>query len=313
MSQNEFATFFSCSFTWFKDDKEREKIFVFGLDGLKVRDIDRVVSRRHSFALFHSAGKNIYRDMKQLEFSCETQEDVDTWKAMFLRAGVYPESVVLEGNPSDDESFGHNLDPILERQVETIRNLVDSYIKIVTKKIKDQIPKIVTCFLINKTREFINGELLRSLLQEGEILMEESAEEARRREDLLRTYNSIKEALSIIGEVNMTTTYAPPPPPVKNDWKITPSVVSNNGRPYEASQSSVSNVQLKPSLPPPPGSLGNNNHVMNPILAGAAALKPTQFVPPRPKPNPAAFVSHNQILQPTKVPSRPAPTIPPRR
>jgi dynamin GTPase len=304
------------SFTWFKDDKEREKIFVFGLDGLKVRDIDRVVGRRHSFALFQTQGRNIYRDHKQLEFSCETQEDVDTWKAMFLRAGVYPESVGLEANPSDDGSFGHNLDPILERQVETIRNLVDSYIKIVTKKIKDQIPKIVTCFLINKTREFINGELLRSLLQEGEMLMEESPEESRRREELLRTYNSIREALKIIGEVNMTTTYVPPPPPVKNDWKPSPSV-TNNGRSFESSQSSVSNANFKPSLPPPPMSGGHMNNgnasSINAIAAAAAGLKPTQTVPPRPKPNPAAFVSHNNILQPTKVPSRPAPTIPPRR
>lgn len=52
-----------------------------------------------------------------MDFSCETQEDVDNWKAMFLRAGVYPESQALEVNPLDDGSFGSNLDPILERQV----------------------------------------------------------------------------------------------------------------------------------------------------------------------------------------------------
>ena len=258
--------------------------------------------------------------MKQVEFSCENQEDVDTWKAMFLRAGVYPESVGLEANPLDDGSFGHNLDPILERQVETIRNLVDSYIKIVTKKIKDQIPKIVTCFLINRTREFINGELLRCLLSEGEMLMEESPEEARRREDLLRTYNSVKEALNIIGEVNMSTTYVPPPPPVKNDWRPSPSSSVTNHSNSQGGSSSLSNNHFKPSLPPPPpmssgghmsSSSSNNHSTMTPVMAGG--LKPTQSVPPRPKPNPAAFVNHNTILQPTKVPSRPAPTIPPRR
>lgn len=31
------------------------------------------------------------QDYKQLELSCETQDDVDSWKASFLRAGVYPE------------------------------------------------------------------------------------------------------------------------------------------------------------------------------------------------------------------------------
>lgn len=31
------------------------------------------------------------QDYKQLELSCETQDEVDSWKASFLRAGVYPE------------------------------------------------------------------------------------------------------------------------------------------------------------------------------------------------------------------------------
>lgn len=32
-----------------------------------------------------------FQDFKQLELSCETTDDVDSWKASFLRAGVYPE------------------------------------------------------------------------------------------------------------------------------------------------------------------------------------------------------------------------------
>jgi hypothetical protein len=35
--------------------------------------------------------RNVYKEYKQLELSCESQEDVDSWKASFLRAGVYPE------------------------------------------------------------------------------------------------------------------------------------------------------------------------------------------------------------------------------
>ena len=35
--------------------------------------------------------RNVYKEFKQLECSCESQEDVDSWKASFLRAGVYPE------------------------------------------------------------------------------------------------------------------------------------------------------------------------------------------------------------------------------
>ena len=39
-----------------------------------------------------------------------------------------------------------SLDPQMERQVETIRNLVDSYLKIVSKTIKDLVPK--TCMFM---------------------------------------------------------------------------------------------------------------------------------------------------------------------
>ena len=41
------------------------------------------------------------------------------------------------------------LDPQMERQVETIRNLADSYIKIVSKTIRDLVPKTVMFFVIN--------------------------------------------------------------------------------------------------------------------------------------------------------------------
>lgn len=253
----------------------------------------------------------IFVFFKQIEFSCESTEDVDSWKAMFLRAGVYPESVSLDVNPLDDGSFGQNLDPILERQVETIRNLVDSYVRIETKKIKDQIPKIVTCMYINRLREFIRVDLLRCLIKDGEMLMEESPEEVRRREDLLRTYESLREALQIINEVNMTTTYVPPPPPLKNDWQPAPSIPSGNRHTMPGNSNSLTH-QAKPSIPPAPSTMGMTN---NSIPVHAAPIKPTQSVPPRPKPTPAAFVNHNSILQPTKapVPLRPAPTIPPRR
>lgn len=36
-----------------------------------------------------------------LELSCETLEDVDSWKASFLRAGVYPEKD--RPNKSDEQ------------------------------------------------------------------------------------------------------------------------------------------------------------------------------------------------------------------
>lgn len=49
-------------------------------------------------------------------------------------------------------------------------------------------------------------------------MMEESQEEAQKREEMLRMYHACKEALRIIGDVSMATVSTPVPPPVKNDW-----------------------------------------------------------------------------------------------
>ena len=49
----------------------------------------------------------ILLNRKQLELSCETQDDVDSWKASFLRAGVYPEksSEVMNGDGEVKHNF----------------------------------------------------------------------------------------------------------------------------------------------------------------------------------------------------------------
>lgn len=43
----------------------------------------------------------------------------------------------------------HSMDPQLERQVETIRNLVDSYMAIVNKTVRDLMPKTIMYLMIN--------------------------------------------------------------------------------------------------------------------------------------------------------------------
>lgn len=126
------------------------------------------MSRRHTFALFNPDNRNVYKDSKQLELSCESQEDVDSWKASFLRAGVYPERATSQGESSSNGEEGTNetgvssLDPQLERQVETIRNLVDSYMKIVTKTFRYVIWLFI-CFAYqysNRLREGNRNEIL---------------------------------------------------------------------------------------------------------------------------------------------------------
>ena len=39
-----------------------------------------------------SINRYVYKDREQLELSFQSEEDCESWKASFLRAGVYPES-----------------------------------------------------------------------------------------------------------------------------------------------------------------------------------------------------------------------------
>nr|XP_022919391.1 dynamin isoform X1 [Onthophagus taurus] len=272
------------SISWYKDEEERDKKYMLPLDGLKLRDIEQgFMSRRHMFALFNPEGRNVYKDYKQLELSCETLDEVDSWKASFLRAGVYPEKQTDTLNGEEGESYQNesgmssSIDPQLERQVETIRNLVDSYMRIVTKTTRDLVPKTIMMIIVNTVKNFIKGELLAHLYASGDqnTMMEESPEEAQKREEMLRMYHACKEALRIIGDVSMATVSTPVPPPVKNDWL----------------QSGLDNPRLSPPSPGGPrkaapsmgqvgttGSLGSSRVPPLPPTSG----RPAPAIPNRP-------------------------------
>ncbi|KAL7835103.1 hypothetical protein SRHO_G00293500 [Serrasalmus rhombeus] len=210
------------SLSWYKDDEEKEKKYMLQVDNLKLRDVEKsFMSSKHIFALFNTEQRNVYKDYRQLELACESQEEVDGWKASFLRAGVYPERVVSDTSEENgSDGFMHSMDPQLERQVETIRNLVDSYMGIVNKTIRDLMPKTIMHLMINNTKEFINAELLAQLYSCGDqnTLMEESAEQAQHRDEMLRMYHALKEALNIIGDISTTTVSTSLPPPVDDSW-----------------------------------------------------------------------------------------------
>ncbi|XP_049805478.1 dynamin isoform X4 [Schistocerca nitens] len=279
------------SISWFKDEEEREKKYMLPLDGLKLRDVEQsFMSRRHTFALFNPEGRNVYKDYKQLELSCENQDDVDSWKASFLRAGVYPEKSTEQANGEEGAGEGSSsMDPQLERQVETIRNLVDSYMKIVTKTTRDLVPKAIMLMIINNTKDFINGELLAHLYASGDQgqMMEESPEEALKREEMLRMYHACKEALRIIGDVSMATVSTPVPPPVKNDWLV----------------SGLENPRLSP---PSPG--GPRRTPMQPTPAVGSRAPPPPPATSRPAPNipnrPGPDAAQGQRAPPS-LPGRP--------
>ncbi|XP_034002997.1 dynamin 3a isoform X3 [Trematomus bernacchii] len=211
------------SLSWFKDDEEKEKKYMLHLDNLRFRDVEKTfMSSKCVFALFNTELRNVYKDYKSLELACGSQEQLDSWKASLLQAGVYPEKVAVDeqGNGAP-ENF---TDPQLERQVETIRNLVESYMSIIYKTIKDLMPKTIMHLMINSVKEFISSELLAQLYALGECsaLMDESTEQQKHREEVLCKHAALKEALAVIGKFSTSTCTTPLPPPVDSSW-IRPS------------------------------------------------------------------------------------------
>ncbi|AWP07744.1 hypothetical protein SMAX5B_015217 [Scophthalmus maximus] len=212
--------------SWYKDDEEKEKKYMLPVDNLKLKDIEKsFMSSKHIFALFNNEHRNVYKDSRQLELASESQEEVDSWKASFLRAGVYPERIVDRDKLEVEESGGgdgqiHSLDPQLERQVEIVRNLVDSYLSIIHRTVRDLIPKTLMLLMVNNTKEFIHADLLAHLYSCGDqnSLMEESEEQAQHRDDMLRMYHALREGLNIIGDISTTTITTAMPPPVDDSW-----------------------------------------------------------------------------------------------
>nr|XP_046186260.1 dynamin-3 isoform X5 [Oncorhynchus gorbuscha] len=278
------------SLSWYKDEEEKEKKYMLPLDNLKLRDVEKgFMSTKHVFGVFNTeSSRNVYKDLRQIELACDTQEDVDSWKASFLRAGVYPEKDQVDTeDTAPSETF--SMDPQLERQVETIRNLVDSYIGIVNKSIRDLMPKTIMHLMINSAKDFIHSELLAYLYSSGDqnSLMEESADQAQRRDEMLRMYHALKEALHIIGDITTTTVTVPVPPPVNDSWmqeasptpSAAPSRSSPSPKPSSCSEWPKAGTTLNPSpaFGGPPSPLARARRPLTPL---AATTIRTLSVPP---------------------------------
>ncbi|XP_072228641.1 dynamin-1a isoform X13 [Leuresthes tenuis] len=296
------------SLSWYKDDEEKEKKYMLQVDNLKLRDVEKgFMSSKHIFALFNTEQRNVYKDYRQLELACESQEDVDAWKASFLRAGVYPERVTSDGGDENgSDNFMHSMDPQLERQVETIRNLVDSYMAIVNKTVRDLMPKTIMHLMINNTKEFINAELLAQLYSCGDqnTLMEESQEQAQHRDEMLRMYHALREALSIIGDISTTTVTTAMPPPVDDSWLQVQRGGSGGRSP---ATSPTPNRRAPPGPPTRPGSRGPPP---GPPPAGGPPVPSRPGASPDPHGGPPPTVPSRPNRAPPSVPSRRPPPSP---
>ena len=69
-----------------------------------------LVGERYRICYIHSIfvvclySRYVFKDYKQLELSANSVEELDSWKASFLRAGVYPEKV---SDPDGEVSICH--------------------------------------------------------------------------------------------------------------------------------------------------------------------------------------------------------------
>ncbi|XP_015255909.1 PREDICTED: dynamin-2-like isoform X2 [Cyprinodon variegatus] len=309
------------SLSWYKDEEEKEKKFMLPLDNLKLRDLEKgFMSSKHVFAIFNTEQRNVYKDLRQIELACDTQEDVDSWKASFLRAGVYPEKDQQQNEDAMSSSDTVSMDPQLERQVETIRNLVDSYISIVNKSIRDLMPKTIMHLMINNTKDFIHSELLAYLYSCGDqgSLMEESAEQAQRRDEMLRMYHALKEALVIIGDISTTTISTPMPPPVDDTWiakepsppasrpltsttvppNRPPAVRGSTPGPPPLNPSPAFGAPPVPSRPGPQGPYDTNSSV--PLIPSRPARVPPALPPGVPSRRPPAAPNRPTIIRPSE-------------
>lgn len=298
------------SLSWYKDEEEKEKKYMLPLDNLKIRDVEKgFMSNKHIFAIFNTEQRNVYKDLRQIELACDSQEDVDSWKASFLRAGVYPEKDQAENEDEVPENT-FSMDPQLERQVETIRNLVDSYVSIINKSIRDLMPKTIMHLMINNTKDFIHHELLAYLYSSGDqnSLMEESADQAQRRDDLLRMYHALKESMNIIGDITTSTISTPLPPPVDDTWMQTTS----SGHSPTPQRRPVSTV-LPPGRPPAVRGPTPGPPLIPVPVGGSAFVAPP--IPSRPGgQGPFSTANQDPFAAPPQIPNRPAripPGIPP--
>ncbi|XP_073427631.1 dynamin-2-like [Dendrobates tinctorius] len=220
------------------------------LDNLKVRDVEKgFMSSKHIFALFNTEQRNVYKDYRCLELACDSQEEMDSWKASLLRAGVYQDRLTDTDEESSQED-NLSMDPQLERQVETIRNLVYSYMTIINKCFKDLIPKTLMHLMINSVRKFIRAELLAHLCssEDQNILMEDSSEQAQKQDDKMKIDSAASEAKQIISNNSTYVDFTPVLSPEDSSWMQFHCSPSSSPTSQRSCDHHAPTVKLSPSL-----------------------------------------------------------------
>lgn len=108
---------------------------------------------------------------------------------------IYLPPMVIKAsqNPSQEET----------EQTELIKILINSYYSILKISITDFVPKTIMGFLVNKSREELQRELVKSLYKESlfDVLLEEGGDIRPRRDKCWQIVQGLRKALDILNEV----------------------------------------------------------------------------------------------------------------
>lgn len=211
------------SISWFKKENKEVMKHTLTLKDLKFRDFKtepgKPQKKETSFVLFSPGRKNLYKSLGHLELTCQSAEDLDQWRCALARAGVHREqgtsACSIDVSPELPLSLPH---AHLERQVESVRKLVTSYMQIVRKTVRDLVPKASVCLLINKVRRFLAEDLLVQLCTStDQIRAGETEAEANR---LCRRGRVYEQALAMIKAARIV----PATSQVDSPFELTPSI-----------------------------------------------------------------------------------------
>lgn len=94
-------------------------------------------------------------------------------------------------------------DPKESFETQLIQNLLTSYFDVVRKNIGDLVPKSIIHFLVNRSKQTVQNELVRALYKEDmfDELLQENSEVAARRKACVEMIKVLEKAQSIINEV----------------------------------------------------------------------------------------------------------------
>jgi len=104
-----------------------------------------------------------------------------------------PNRIKPSASPNDKETF----------ETELIKYLLTSYFDVVRKNVKDTVPKSIMHFLVNKSKEMMQNELVSSLYRDDlfEELLQESSLVQQRREQCKSMMDILRKAHEILNEV----------------------------------------------------------------------------------------------------------------